>query len=160
MKMNKNFGGKKPVYTLRNPHKYTGNPNNVIFRSTWEYHAFKFCDNNPNIIKWGAEEIAIPYMKPIFTAGGKSSMKLANYYPDLYVEYVNKNGELNKELIEIKPKKQTKSSRAKNYATNFYENMTYMVNMAKWDAAKKWCAQRNIKFCIITEDALFSNSKR
>ncbi len=151
----KNFGGKMPRYTLRNPHKYLGDPNNVIYRSTWEYNAFKFCDNNPNVIAWGSEEIVIDYMKPVFSASGGITLKPAKYYTDLYVEYVNKKGELVKELIEIKPKKQTRASRARNYATNFYENMVYMVNTAKWEAAKKWCEPRGIRFCVLTEESLF-----
>jgi hypothetical protein len=151
----KNFGNKKPLYSLRNPHKYLGDADNIIFRSTWEYNAFKFCDNNPNVIAWGSEEIVIPYLKPVISHSGALSRKLAKYYPDLYVEYVNKKGDLVKELIEIKPKKQTRASKARNYATNFYENMTYMVNTAKWDAAKKWCDINGIKFCLLTENELF-----
>lgn len=156
MRATKSFGGKKPKFELRNPHKYDGDVDNIVFRSTWEYNAFKFCDNNPNVLLWSSEEIAIPYMKPVFVSGGKLSTKLARYYPDLYVEYVNKNGDVMKELIEIKPKKQTRASRAKKYSTNFFENMTYMVNTAKWDAAKNWCKQHDIKFCIVTEDSLFN----
>ena len=153
----KSWGGKKPKYILRNPHKYMGDVDNVIFRSTWEANVFKFCDNNPNIIGWQAEEIIIQYMKPIFNAHGGLSTKIANYYPDLYVEYVNKQGELIKELMEIKPKNQTRASRAKKYTTVLFENMAYMVNMAKWDAAKRWCEPRGIKFCIVTEDSIFGS---
>lgn len=156
--MEKDFGGgRKPRYKLRNPHKYLGDADNVIYRSTWEYTAFKFCDNNANVIAWGSEEIIIDYMKPVFNARGGLTTKPAKYYPDLYVEYVNKNGEYIKELIEIKPKKQTRASRARNFKTNFFENMVYIVNMAKWDAAQKWCTERGIKFSCVTEDSLFKN---
>jgi hypothetical protein len=151
----KSFGDKKPIYTLRNTHKYMGDCTNVIYRSTWERTAFQFCDNNPNILLWGSEEIIIDYMKPVFNANGGLTTKPAKYFPDLYVEYVNKKGDTIKELIEIKPKKQTKASKARKYETNFFENMTYIVNMAKWDAAERWCAPRGIKFCLVTEDSLF-----
>jgi len=151
----KQWGGKKPVYKLRNPHKYMGDADNVVFRSTWEKNAFTFCDNNPNVLLWGSEEIIIDYMKPVFNAHGGLTTKPARYFPDLYVEYVNKSGATIKELIEIKPKKQTRASRARNYSTNFFENMAYAVNTAKWAAAENWCAQRGIKFCIVTEDSLF-----
>lgn len=153
----KSFGGKKPIYKLRNPHKYIGDPDNVVYRSTWELNAFKFCDNNRRVIAWSSEEIIIPYMKPVISSVGGMTTKLANYYPDIYIEYVNKNGELIKELVEIKPKKQTRASKARTYSTNLFENMTYAVNLAKWDAAKKWCAQRGIRFCVVTEDSLFKN---
>lgn len=155
MNTNKLFTKRNPKYLLRHPDKYIGDVDNVIYRSTWEYNAFKFCDNNPNILSWCSEEIAIPYMKPVLVSSGKLIAKPARYFPDLYVEYKNRHGELLKELIEIKPKKQTRASRSKKYATNLYENIVYMVNMAKWDAAKAWCAPRNIKFCILTEDSLF-----
>ncbi len=151
----KNFGGKKPTYKLRNPHKYMGDVDNVVYRSTWEHNAFKFCDNNIYVMMWGSEEYAIPYLKPVINARGGMTTKLANYYPDLYVEYVDKHGTLFKELIEIKPRKQTRPSRARKYETNFFENMTYAINTAKWAAAKVWCEQRGVKFCLVTEDALF-----
>ena len=155
---NKDWGGKKPKFTPRNPHKYLGDPDNIVIRSSWERTAFAFCDNNIRILGWSSEDIIIPYLKPIFSPDGKMRTKMANYYPDLYVEYVNPNGELIKELIEIKPKKQTRISRAKNYTTNLYENMMYAVNLAKWDAATKWCMQRGIAFKTATEDSLFKKT--
>lgn len=156
---NKNFSGKKPRYTLNHPEKYLGDPNNVVYRSTWELNAFKFCDNNKHVLLWASEEIKIPYMKPVFNNLGRLTTKAAIYYPDLYVEYVNKSGELIKELIEIKPKKQTRASRARTYTTNLFENMAYMVNTAKWDAAKAWCKPRQVNFRLITEDSLFRKHK-
>lgn len=153
--MNKNFNSRSQVkYIPRNPEKYIGNPDNIFYRSTWEYSAFKFCDNNPNVIKWGSEEIVIEYMKPVLTPTG-INYKKSRYYVDLYVEYRDKNGNIQKELIEIKPKKQTSPSKSKRLTTKFVENATYMINSAKWEAAKKWCDMNGVKFCIITEDTLF-----
>lgn len=145
---------KRKRFKLRHPEKYIGDASNIIFRSTWEAYAFNFCDNNPNILRWGSEEITIPYLKPILTNRGVD-FKISKYYPDLYVEYKNKNGELIKELIEIKPKKETRLSKARNPATKIYENLTYMVNTAKWEAAKKWCMENDVKFCVVTEETLF-----
>lgn len=156
MKNNKKFGAPKPIYKLRNPHKYLGDADNVVFRSSWERKAFDFCDNNPNVIAWGSEEIIIDYMKPVFSYTGQMTLKPARYFPDLYVEYVDKDGKFIKELIEIKPKKQTRASRARKYTTNLFENMAYAVNTAKWDAAKRWCAINGVLFSILTEDSLFS----
>jgi len=153
MKSSKNFNNGSSKFTARNPHKYLGDPDNIRCRSSWELDVYTFCDNNIRVIAWSSEEIAIPYMKPILN-NGVPSAKMANYYPDLYVEYVDKDGILHKELIEIKPKKQTKPSKSKNYATNFVENMTYLVNQSKWDAAKKYCDMKGIKFNIITEDSI------
>lgn len=141
---------KKGKFYLNYPEKYLGNSNNIIFRSSWELEAFKFCDNNKNIIRWASEEIAIPYMKP--SQGG---FKQAKYYPDLYVEYYNKHGSLVRELIEIKPYKQLTASRARKRTTRLLENQAYAVNFAKWEAAKEWCRKRNIRFTFLTEKDLF-----
>ena len=33
-------------YSLKNPDKYVGNKN-PTYRSSWEFHFMKFCDENP-----------------------------------------------------------------------------------------------------------------
>lgn len=145
--------GRESTFIPRNPHKYLGDVDNIKCRSSWEVDVYNFCDNNIRVIGWSSESIVIPYMKPVLN-NGVPTVKKANYYPDLYVEYVDRNGELHKELIEIKPKKQTAPSKSKNYATNFVENMTYLVNQAKWEAAKNYCIANGIKFSIMTEDSI------
>ena len=136
------------VFEPRNPGKYIGNVNNITYRSSWELNFCKFLDNNPNVLKWASEEITIPYIKP--TTGRQH-----RYYPDFYMEYINKRGEVVKELIEIKPEKQTRSSTAKRNKTRLYEDITFAINKAKWIAAEKWCRQRGVHFRILTENQLF-----
>lgn len=155
MKRLKNFDPSKSKFIPRNTHKYLGDIDNIIFRSSWELRAFEFLDNNKNVIGWVSEEIQIPYNKPIISSNGGMTYKPAIYYPDLYVEYIDKSGNLIKEVIEIKPKKQTRSSRARNYSTKFVEDFTYIINCAKFEAADNWCKQRGIKFSILTENSLF-----
>lgn len=140
----------KKKFTPNHPEKYMGDAENIIIRSSWELRAFEFCDSNPNVLKWSSEEIVIPYMKP-FPGGYKP----AKYFPDLYVEYIKKSGEIKKELIEVKPKKFTRASRARNPTTKMFENATYVVNMAKFHAATKWCETRGIQFRVTTEESLF-----
>lgn len=140
----------KKRFTPKHPDKYMGDANNVIIRSSWELRVFQFCDSNPNVLRWGSEEIAIPYMKP-FPGGYKP----ANYFPDLYVEYVDRDDNLIKELIEVKPEKFTKASRARNATTKAFENMQYVVNMAKFTAANNWCQKNNIKFSVLSEKSIF-----
>ena len=140
---------KKRFRPLR-PEKYMGDAENIIIRSSWELRVFQFCDNNPNVLKWGSEEIVIPYMKP-FPGGYKP----ARYFPDLYVEYMDREGNLIKELIEVKPEKFTKASRARNTVTKTFENMQYIVNMAKFTAANNWCQQNGIKFSVLSEKSIF-----
>jgi len=135
----------------RNPHKYIGTKDKIIYRSSWEDAALNFFDNNPNVIAWSYEEIEIAYLKPL----PNGNMKKAKYIPDAYIEYVNRKGELKKELLEIKPKKQTNRSRTRNVNQKMYENYVYAVNMAKWEAAERWCARNGIQFRIITENSIF-----
>lgn len=132
-----------------------GNVNKIIFRSSWELKAFEFCDNNPSILRWSSEEIAIPYIKPTFNA--KKPYRKANYFPDLYVEYYNTKGILIREMIEIKPEKQLRPTRARKLANKITESKTYMVNQAKWDAARDWCRKRNIRFSFMTEKDIFGS---
>ena len=70
---------------------------------------------------------------------------------------------IEKYLIEIKPKKQTQPPTQhgnKKQSTVLYENMTYIKNMAKWEAARKWCKRKGYKFQILTEEHLFIENRR
>ena len=140
--MFKTYKGK---FTPKNPKKYIGDPNNIIYRSSWEQRVFARLDIDPNIIKWASEEFAIPYLSPI-------DNRVHKYYPDVYVE--NINGE--KFVVEIKPDKQTRppqkpTRNSKRYIT---EVSTYMINKAKWDAAEIFCKKHNLKFIIATEKTM------
>ena len=136
-------------YPLKNPDKYVGkDPAKVRFMSSWEYHMHEFLDNNPNVLKWSSESLAIPYLKP--TDG-----KIHTYYPDYMVQYVNKDGEIVNEVIELKPAGQTRQSRSKNPNHKLYENLQYAVNMAKWQACQQYCDSHGYKFRIVTEKSLF-----
>lgn len=135
-----------------NKDKYLGNPNEIFYRSSWEREAFIFCDKNPHVVKWESEEIPIPYQKPNPRTG---FLENSIYLPDLFVVLDDGTGELRRELIEIKPKKQTQKSRARNPGRRLDEEYTLMVNRLKWEAADHWCKQRNIKFRVLTENDQF-----
>lgn len=131
------------------PEKYKGDPTNIIMRSSWETKFAVWCDNNPNVIKWSSEETVIPYRCPIRN-------NIHRYFVDFKITVKEKNGTLQSYLVEIKPEKQTvppvyPGKRTKRYLT---EANTFMINQAKWDAAKKWAADRNYKFIILTEHHL------
>lgn len=133
-------------YVPKHPEKYKGDPTKIVFRSSWEYRFCVFLDNNPNVLEWGSEEIAIPYVKPTDTTA-----KVRHYYPDFFMRYKNKSGEIVTELIEIKPAAQT---RIRKNAT-VKEKITYAINLAKWKAAEAFCESAKIKFRVLTEDQLF-----
>lgn len=139
---------KQGRYKLRHPEKYVGDPNNVIFRSSWELHANQFFDNNPNVLRWASEEIKIPYVKP--TTG-----KVHHYYPDYWIEVRTKSGNIVQELIEVKPEDQVNINKKKRLSR--YDQLTYAINQSKWQAATKFCEQHNMKFTLLTERQLFRN---
>ncbi len=134
-------------YTPKNPHKYVGDLNKVVYRSSYELEMHSFLDNNERVLRWSSEEIVIPYLKP--TDG-----KVHRYFPDYWVEYVNKDGEILQEIIEVKPKAQTRGPR-QNSKQRLYEQVNWAINTAKWTAAVEFCEAHNMKFRIITERSVF-----
>lgn len=142
----------KSLFTPQNPGKYVGNISNIVARSKWEYDFFKFCDANPSVLKWGSEEIIVPYYSPV-------DNKVHRYFPDVFVELKTKSGEIKKMLVEIKPLVQTKPPRVPKRQTPHYINevTTYIVNQAKWEAATEFCLKAGMEFRVITERELYGN---
>lgn len=138
----------KGLFFPNYPDKYVGNVNNITYRSSWERRFMEFCDNNINILKWGSEEIRIPYVKP-------TTKKIHTYYPDFFILYRNAKGDLVKEVIEIKPKKEV----ALTKKSSLYDKVAIAINMAKWEAAKQFCEKHGMVFRILTEDSLFKTGK-
>lgn len=139
-------------YTPKNPNKYKGDYRNIIFRSSWELKFMKYCDTRQSVIEWGSEEIVVPYRSPL-------DGKLHRYFVDFYIKIKDKDGIINKYLVEVKPKKQTTPPVAKSRNTKRYlmEVSEYIKNQAKWEAAENYCLDRQMKFIIITEDHLGIN---
>jgi|TARA_B100000287_G_scaffold48556_1_gene43161 hypothetical protein len=139
----------KSKYKPINPHKYQGNPNNIICRSSWERIACDWFDKSPSITKWASEEIAIPYMSPI-------DHRVHRYYPDYLIEVIEKGGVKKKYIVEVKPKKQCSPPKKQKRITKgyIYECQTYEINKAKWKAAVEFCKDNRINFKIVTEDEL------
>jgi hypothetical protein len=134
----------KTKYTPLNKEKYIGDASKIICRSLWERNICKFCDQTPNILKWSFEEIIVPYINPF---DGKQH----NYFPDFLIQFKNENG-LKTWMVEIKPKKQTflKENASKK------EKITWAINSAKWEAAKKYCEKHQMEFKVITEKEIFA----
>lgn len=149
-------GWHKNKYVVQNREKYIGpDIDNVIYRSSWEKRFFEFLDNNTYVLAWASEPEPIPYMKPVPNEKGGIRLKPSKYYPDIYVEYVTEDRQFKKEMIEIKPMKQTKPSRSRKPIVKMQENYVLAVNTAKWEAAKKWCDDKGIEFKILTEKSIF-----
>lgn len=132
-------------YFPRHPEKFEGDLQNIIFRSSWELMCLEFFDNNVMITKVLSEEIVIPYFNPI-------KRRPARYYPDFYIEAIDATTKSKtKYLIEVKPINQVVEQRKENT----YAKLTRVVNMAKWEAASKWCKERGVKFQFLTEKQIY-----
>jgi len=139
-----------------NPSKYVGNPNEIIFRSSWEFKFLQWCDTNPSVIKYASEPLGIKYYNPLDRKGHI-------YYIDFYIIIEDNNGNREKYLIEVKPLKYinppTKPSRMTDKQTSnyLYAAKQYIINQAKFEAAREFAKNNNVKFGIITENFLFNN---
>src|ERR1039457_1167797 len=144
---------KQGYYKIINLHKYTGNPANCVFRSSWEKSFMLYCDLNPGVIKWSSESLRIAYVDFF---GKKRS-----YIPDFLIETVSNdpNKEANNRfLIEIKPSHETTEPdipkghiSAKKLKNIEYSCMIWQKNKHKWAYAVQWCKKHDITFKIITE---------
>lgn len=138
-------------FNPRNPEKYKGQDiKNIVYRSSWELKFMKWCDREENILEWGSEEFFIPYFDP-------TTKKVRRYFPDFYMKVKDKEGNIQRYVIEVKPKRQVlkpEKTPRKKEKTFLSEVLTWEKNQAKWKAAKDFCEDRMIKFSIITEDQL------
>lgn len=137
-------------YKPQNIKKYVGDPSKVIYRSLLERRFMLFCDQNPNVLKWASEELAIPYISPL-------DNRMHRYYVDFIIEVKTANNEIKTYLVEIKPDKQTKkpkSTEKKSNKTFLKEMTTWAINTKKWQAAEQFAKENNWEFKIITEKSL------
>jgi len=142
--MSKTYTGR---YKPKNPKKYKGDPSNIVHRSSWERAYMKRLDLSKQVISWQSEEKCVWYWNPV------KKMK-CRYFPDFIVERVAPNGEVIKEMIEIKPSSQVKgpTPNPKRRTRSWMNQVqTYATNQAKWKYARKWCEERGMDFVILTE---------
>jgi hypothetical protein len=141
----------KGRFRPKNPHKYKGNPTNIIYRSSYELKLFRYLDLHPSIEWWQSEEVVIPYRSPI-------TGRVHRYFPDVTLK--KKDGAV--VMIEVKPKYQTippdktkmRTPTGKIRKAYINEVAEWGKNQAKWEAAKEYCADRGWSFQIMTEQEL------
>lgn len=136
-------------FTLKNPDKFLGN-RTPTYRSSWEFHFMKFCDENPYVTQWASEAIKIPYRNPLT---GKQTI----YVPDFFISYTDRNGRKHVELIEVKPSNQQLKEKLGRSKVN---QAHWVVNQAKWEAARAWCKQNKIQFRIVNEQDMFHQGRK
>lgn len=138
----------KGRFIPKNRSKYLGNASNIIYRSSYELKFMNWCDLNESVLGWVSEEIAIPYRNPL-------DRRNHRYFVDFYAEIKQKDGQIKKYLIEVKPKRFTEEPKPRRKTKKYLEEVAaWGVNNAKWDSAKKFCKKQNMEFMIITEQDL------
>lgn len=139
---------KKGLFKPKNPEKYRGNPNNIVYRSSWELRCMKSFDTQENVIWWSSEELAIPYHSPV-------DNRMHRYFPDFVINVKKTDGTRKTYMIEVKPEHQTKAPIQKRRTKKYIqEAATYVVNRFKWKAADKFCQDNDWEFKILTEREL------
>lgn len=138
----------KGRYKPKNPKKYAGDPDNVVYRSMWERHVMRWCDDNSNVSQWVSEEVVVPYI-----CG--TDNRTHRYFIDFAIQFTDGK----KILVEVKPFKETKKpekKQGKTRKTLLNESMTYIKNQSKWVAAREYALDRGWQFEIWTEKELTS----
>ena len=138
----------KGWFRPKNPKKYKGDAENVIYRSNWELRVMKHFDEDPNVLWWASEELVIPYRSPI-------DQRIHRYFPD-FIAHVRQKGNIEKTIvIEVKPEKQTKKPVQKRKTQKFIqEAATSAINQEKWRAADIFCQKNGWQFMVLTEKDL------
>ena len=131
-------------YKVKNISKYRGDPDKIVYRSSWEKACFNWCDQNPDIKYWSSEEVVVPYKYDV-------DKKYHRYFVDLKIGY-NDGRTI---LVEIKPDKETAPPKRPDKSKRYIgEALTYVKNMNKWEAANSFAKDRGWEFQIWTEKTL------
>lgn len=128
-------------YTCKNPNKYKGDIRRIVARSKWELMYMQALDTSNMVRAWISEpkNLGIRYMSPL-------DKKVHAYWPDFLVQYIDGNIE----ILEIKPLKEALQEKA----NSTYDKLTFIKNVAKWEAADKFAKSIGARFRVITEQTL------
>jgi len=131
-----------PMY----PAKYAGDPKRIFARSKWEFNYMGLIDKSPVVLRWLSEpkQLNISYVDPV-------DRQVKQYWPDFLIQY--KDG--SKELVELKPLRQAKFN-----PNDVYDKIMFARNVAKWEAASRFCKRNNVKFRVVTEKQLNTKKRK
>jgi len=158
-------------YRIVNKEKYIGDPNLIIFRSSWEFAFCKYCDMSPSVKRWSSEPVSIPYYDRVskleecaklgLDPNNPSNWEVKNYNTDFWYEVDNGRDKLEKIFVEIKPANKLKKPVPPNKdaplkAQRIFVKAAkeYLINEAKFAALKGWAEKNGAKFYVFTEDTL------
>lgn len=143
-----------------------------IYRSSWERLFMQYCDLNENVVRWASEPVGIPYLNPVanmkycvkqgLNPNDPHNWKRSMYYTDFWIELKdNITGNIKRIFIEIKPYKETQQPQPIKENASMKEHKAYnrsaeiyLVNQAKWVAAKKYFESKGAEFMVMTEKTL------
>jgi hypothetical protein len=148
--LNNNKNYKQGKFKPKNPQKYKGNCQNIVYRSSYELIFMNYCDLTESVIEYQSEEFYILYKDPL-------TGSTRRYFPDFFVKYKDRDNNIRTLVVEIKPAKDLKEPNPnppKRTSSWVYSVKTWAVNQAKWKAAREWCADHNYEFKIMTEKDL------
>ena len=132
----------------KHPLKYKGDPNKIIYRSSWEVRVMKYLDDNDGVVWWASEEMNVKYISPV-------DGRVHRYFPDFVVKVRRKDNSSTIFMLEVKPEAQTKLRQPKKVTKQYVnEAATYAVNQAKWKYAEEFCKDRGWVFRVVTEKDL------
>jgi hypothetical protein len=136
-------------FDMKNPSKYVGT-RTPLARSSWEFIFMRMLDEHAGVENWASESVQIPYRDPL-------TGKYTIYVPDFFVVYRDKNGKKHAEVVEVKPSNHTLLEKV---GKSRYNQEQYVKNLAKWEAANKWCKQQGIKFRVVSENDIFHQGNK
>lgn len=143
------------LYVLMFPEKYIGDQSKIIYRSSYEKIFCTYCDTNNRVIKWSSEPLQIPYLHPFDNI-------MRPYNVDFYVKVEISKDNFKEFLAEVKPARQlvkpnSPAGRITEAKMGAYHKAikTYMINITKFEAGKRYAAERGMEFIIVTEKFLF-----
>jgi hypothetical protein len=161
---------KQGHYQVQNKEKYVGDPNLVVYRSSWEMAFAKWCDYSPSVRRWSSEPLKIPYYDRVsnldeckklgLDPNNPRNWKKRNYYTDFWVE-IDRGDILEKWFVEIKPANKLKkpippspNAPLKDIKRFNVQAKTYLIDEAKFASLKNWAEKNNMKFYVFTEHTL------
>jgi len=132
----------------KHPLKYKGDPNKIIYRSSWEVRVMKYLDDNDGVVWWASEEMNVKYISPV-------DGRVHRYFPDFVVKVRRKDNSSTIFMLEVKPEAQTKLRQPKKVTKQYVnEAATYAINQAKWKYAEEFCKDHGWVFRVVTEKDL------
>lgn len=139
----------KGIFKPLNPSKYSGNVDNIVYRSSWELICMRRFDTDPRIIFWASEELCIPYID-------RATDRLRRYFPDFVIKKRSPDGTITVIVIEVKPYAQSVPPAKGNKTDRRYlsEVKTFATNYSKWEYAKSFCQKKGWEFVVLTEREL------